>query len=143
MKIISCSTLCDINTKQQIYYDQYNKIISKVVCGNSAYGTERLLTFDLNRNQFIPSENINIKQRIDNRYQIIHGGEVNIKRKSLMFCVSSSIDNSALIKMKSKKFPTHENIVSNLNWFGRSLQKWYRILLRDNDMFTCLVTAFF
>jgi hypothetical protein len=50
------------------------------ICGNSAYGTERLFTFDLNQNQVISSQNINIKQRVDNKHQIINGGEVNIKR---------------------------------------------------------------
>ncbi|CAF5089333.1 unnamed protein product, partial [Rotaria sp. Silwood1] len=30
---------------------------------------------DLNQNQFIPSHKINIKRRIDNRHQILGGGE--------------------------------------------------------------------
>ncbi|CAF5132881.1 unnamed protein product, partial [Rotaria sp. Silwood1] len=45
------------------------------VCGNSSYGTQRLFSFDLNQNQFIPSHKINIKRRIDNRHQILGGGE--------------------------------------------------------------------
>lgn len=48
------------------------------ICGNSVYGTQRSFTFNLNQNLFIPNERINFKKRIENRYQIIAGGEVNI-----------------------------------------------------------------
>jgi len=48
------------------------------ICGNSTYGTQRLFTCNLNQNQFIPTDKINIKQRIENRHQILGGGEVNM-----------------------------------------------------------------
>ncbi|CAF1367902.1 unnamed protein product [Adineta steineri] len=46
------------------------------VCGNSTYGTQRLFTFDIHQNQCIPSHNITIEQRIENRHQILGGGEI-------------------------------------------------------------------
>ena len=49
------------------------------ICGNSSYGCERLLNFNLKQNQFIPTHKINIKQRIENRHQIRSGGEVNVR----------------------------------------------------------------
>lgn len=47
------------------------------VCGNSSYYTRRIFALDFNQNQFIPSNRINIKQKIDTRHQILGGGEVN------------------------------------------------------------------
>jgi len=47
------------------------------ICGNSLYSTERSFTFNLNQNFFIPNEKIILKKRMENRYQIIGGGEVN------------------------------------------------------------------
>jgi hypothetical protein len=47
------------------------------VCGNSAFSTQRLFTFDMNQNQFIPMHQINIKKRLESRKQIVGGGEVN------------------------------------------------------------------
>jgi hypothetical protein len=58
------------------------------ICGNSTYGTQRLFTCNLNQNQFIPTDKINIKQRIENRHQILGGGEVNmIFIYDVVFCV--------------------------------------------------------
>jgi hypothetical protein len=54
---------------------QQNHIES--ICGNSAYSTQRLFSFDMNQNQFIPMHQINIKRRLENRKQIVGGGEVN------------------------------------------------------------------
>lgn len=50
------------------------------VCGNSAFSTQRLLTFDMNQNQFIPMNQINIKRKLELRKQVIGGGEVNIEK---------------------------------------------------------------
>jgi hypothetical protein len=47
------------------------------ICGNSAYCTQRLFTFDMNQNQFIPMHQINIKRKLESRKQIVGGGEVN------------------------------------------------------------------
>jgi len=47
------------------------------ICGNSVYSTPRSFLFNLNQNLFIQNERINIKKRIENRHQIIGGGEVN------------------------------------------------------------------
>lgn len=48
------------------------------ICGNSAFSTQRLFTFDMNQNQFISINHINIKKKIETKKQIIGGGEVNI-----------------------------------------------------------------
>jgi hypothetical protein len=48
------------------------------ICGNSAYCTQRLFTFDMNQNQFIPLHQINIKRKLESRKQIVGGGEVNL-----------------------------------------------------------------
>lgn len=48
------------------------------VCGNSTYGTRRLFTFDMNQKQFIPGHSLHIRQRVENRHQILGGGEVDI-----------------------------------------------------------------
>ena len=47
------------------------------ICGNSAYSTQRLFTFDINQHQFIPMNQINIKRKFECRQQIVGGGEVN------------------------------------------------------------------
>jgi hypothetical protein len=46
------------------------------ICGNSAFSTQRLFTFDMNQNQFIPMHQINIKKKFESRKQIVGGGEV-------------------------------------------------------------------
>ncbi|CAF3586766.1 unnamed protein product [Rotaria socialis] len=46
------------------------------ICGNSSFGTRRLFTLDLKQSQFVSSQNINIKQRIENQHQIVGGGEI-------------------------------------------------------------------
>ncbi len=46
------------------------------ICGNSSYSTQRSFTFNLNPNLFIPNEKIHIKNRIENRHQLLGGGEV-------------------------------------------------------------------
>jgi hypothetical protein len=50
------------------------------ICGNSAFSTQRLFTFDMNQNQFLPLKQINIKKRIESRKQIVGGGEVNMMK---------------------------------------------------------------
>ncbi len=54
------------------------------ICGNSVYSTQRSFIFNLNQNLFISNERINIKKRIENRHQIIGGGEVNYISKILI-----------------------------------------------------------
>ena len=46
------------------------------ICGNSAYGTQRLFTFDLNQHQFVPMNQITIKRILECRKQVVGGGEV-------------------------------------------------------------------
>lgn len=46
------------------------------ICGNSAFSTQRLFTFDMNQNQFIPMNQITIKRKLECRKQIVGGGEV-------------------------------------------------------------------
>jgi hypothetical protein len=46
------------------------------VCGNSALSTQRLFTFDINQNQFIPCSRITIKRKVECRKQLLGGGEV-------------------------------------------------------------------
>jgi hypothetical protein len=48
------------------------------ICGNSAYGTQRSFSFHFNENLFISSQKIQIIRRVENRHQMIRGGEVNI-----------------------------------------------------------------
>jgi hypothetical protein len=75
---------------ENITFPHYAKLIQTTIqqnhiegiCGNSTYGTDRLLTFNLNQNQFIPSQSFDIKRRLENRHQIINGGEVNIEHNS-------------------------------------------------------------
>ena len=49
------------------------------ICGNSAYNTQRAFAFHLDQNLFIPNDKIHIKNRIENRYQLLGGGEVIIR----------------------------------------------------------------
>jgi hypothetical protein len=60
---------------------QQNHIES--ICGNSAYSTQRLFTFDVNQNQFIPMNQINIKRKFQTRKQVVGGGEVNLNFKEI------------------------------------------------------------
>jgi hypothetical protein len=59
------------------------------ICGNSSYSTQRLFSFDMNQNQFIPMHHINIKRKFESRKQIVGGGEVNFNlNKNFFFCNS-------------------------------------------------------
>lgn len=54
------------------------------VCGNSAYCTQRMFSFDMNQNQFIPLQQISIKRKFESRRQLIGGGEVSSHRLSCL-----------------------------------------------------------
>jgi hypothetical protein len=58
------------------------------ICGNSAYSTQRSFAFNLDQNLFIPNDRIHIKNRIENRYQLLSGGEVllNLLLIEIDFC---------------------------------------------------------
>ena len=49
------------------------------ICGNSAYAAQRSFALNFNGNLFVSNERIQIKNRIENRYQLLGGGEVNIR----------------------------------------------------------------
>lgn len=54
------------------------------ICGNSAFSTARLFTFDMNENQFLPMHQIKIKKRLDIRKQLVGGGEVIFRSLSIV-----------------------------------------------------------
>ncbi|CAF1184951.1 unnamed protein product [Rotaria sp. Silwood1] len=79
------------------------------VCGNSSYGTQRLFSFDLNQNQFIPSHKINIKRRIDNRHQILGGGEI---------CQGELQLNQSLIPITIRRLLPNASVQSKISFFN-------------------------
>ncbi|CAF2956266.1 unnamed protein product, partial [Rotaria sp. Silwood2] len=79
------------------------------VCGNSSYGTQRLFNFDLNQNQFIPSHKINIKRQIDNRHQILGGGEI---------CQGELQVNQSLIPITIRRLLPNASVQSKISFFN-------------------------
>jgi hypothetical protein len=80
-KLIPTTTTTLLRTPSLI---QQNHI--EGICGNSAYSTQRLFTFDMNQNQFIPMNQINIKRKLESRKQILGGGEVNLIKFHFFSC---------------------------------------------------------
>ncbi|CAF0736080.1 unnamed protein product [Adineta steineri] len=79
------------------------------VCGNSAYSTQRLFTFDMNQNQFIPMHQINIKRRLESRKQIVGGGEI---------CQGEFQVNQSLVPITIRRLIPSASIQSKISFFN-------------------------
>jgi hypothetical protein len=65
------------------------------ICGNSSFSTQRIIQWNIHEHQFIPNEWIHQQQRLENRHQLLQGGEVNytlnLIERLCMDCIALSI----------------------------------------------------
>ncbi|CAF2083900.1 unnamed protein product [Rotaria magnacalcarata] len=79
------------------------------ICGNSAFSTQRLFTFDINQNQFIPMHQINIKRRLESRKQIVGGGEI---------CQGELQINQSVIPITVRRLLPNASVQSKISFFN-------------------------
>ncbi|CAF1306945.1 unnamed protein product [Rotaria sordida] len=86
---------------------QQNHIES--ICGNSAFSTQRLFTFDMNQNQFIPMHQINIKRKLEPRKQIVGGGEI---------CQGELQINQSIVPITIRRLLPNASVQSKISFFN-------------------------
>ncbi|CAF1589518.1 unnamed protein product [Adineta ricciae] len=86
---------------------QQNHIES--ICGNSAYWTQRLFTFDMNQNQFIPMHQINIKRKLEARKQVVGGGEI---------CQGELQVNQSVVPITIRRLLPNASVPSKISFFN-------------------------
>lgn len=100
------------------------------ICGNSAYSTQRSFTFNLNQNLFIPNEKIHIKNRIENRHQLLGGGEVllNLFLKEIYFyfkIYQGDLQiNQALIPVNIRRLLSNVSVQSKYKIFREIIENY-------------------
>jgi len=102
---------------------QQNHIES--ICGNSAMSTQRLFTFDMNQNQFIPMHQITIKKKFELKKQIVQGGEVRrhrfeLNRSNSFICFSFSRFVKVNYKSIIRLFQSLFDVCNQMHRFNRS-----------------------